>query len=378
MRFGRQGRRQVEAYDTGRACADHRSICNAPVTNMYFNALGRVAPCWTEMGGWADVWSRERSILDIWNGDLFTRRRRDLAARRFAEACVHCHRQIVEGIDPLAAVYDRTEPDPSGLPNSFELELSNLCNFECVMCHGELSSKIRRNRDRLPPIVSPYDERFVEQITELLPTTRDLRFSGGEPMMHPIVHQIVDRIAELRPDLPVGVSTNGSVLNDAVRRMLDRVDVRMFLSFESLRPDRYESIRVGSDFGVLMSNIDHFIDHFAGGRGWLIVNTNPMRMNWDEMADLARWCTHRGVGFALNTVVQPAGLSLATLPRRELLEIHEQLASETFVRDDDEDQELFDTNVAQFQRLVAQVAAWADAAADSPSEGVGVAAPRRR
>jgi MoaA/NifB/PqqE/SkfB family radical SAM enzyme len=47
-------------------------------------------------------------------------------------------------------------------PSMLELELNNTCNLECVMCIGELSSSIRKNREKLPAIRSPYDEAFVE------------------------------------------------------------------------------------------------------------------------------------------------------------------------------------------------------------------------
>ncbi|MGI8936849.1 MAG: radical SAM protein [Iamia sp.] len=239
----------------------HGYFCNAGATNMYFSATGRVAPCWADVSASPESWSRDRSIMDIWRGPFFERQRGALAARRFVGPCTTCRDQVLDGVTPLARVYDRVEPEGPG-PSTFELELSNLCNFECVMCHGLLSSKIRRNRDKLPPIEPPYDERFVDQLAELLPGTRDLRFSGGEPMMHPVVHRIADRIAEHRPDLTICVSTNGSLANERVWQMLERSSVGLFLSFDSLEAERYESIRVGSDFDVLMANIDAFIDHF--------------------------------------------------------------------------------------------------------------------
>ncbi|MGN6692798.1 MAG: radical SAM protein, partial [Aquihabitans sp.] len=187
----------------------HRAgICNAPSTNLYFSATGKVGPCWIQMD---EQWSRERSIRDIWNGPTFTGLRTSLAANELTGACGRCLGDIEAGVAPLAAVYDHDD-EVIEWPTSLELELSNLCNFECVMCNGNLSSKIRRNREHLPPLVVPYDDSFVDQVTELIPTLQRVRFSGGEPLLHPILYKICDRIIELRPDLRIDVSTNGSTM----------------------------------------------------------------------------------------------------------------------------------------------------------------------
>ena len=52
------------------------------------------------------------------------------------------YERIKTGNRPLAAAYDNEHPIGEW-PTMLELELSNLCNLECVMCNGELSSKIR-------------------------------------------------------------------------------------------------------------------------------------------------------------------------------------------------------------------------------------------
>jgi MoaA/NifB/PqqE/SkfB family radical SAM enzyme len=74
-----------------------------------------------------------------------------------------------------------------------ELEIENTCNLECVMCIGELSSAIRKNRDKLPPIKSPYNEAFVEQLEEFIPHLKELRFNGGEPFLINSVFRIFEK-----------------------------------------------------------------------------------------------------------------------------------------------------------------------------------------
>jgi len=342
----------VERYDAGRTATHRPSICNAPSTNLYFAADGAVGPCWIQMG---ERWGPDRSIRDVWTGAMLSNLRSTLAEHQFPGACGRCLHDIEAGVAPLAAVYDR-EPGIIAWPTSLELELSNLCNFECVMCNGDLSSKIRRNREHRPPLEVPYDDSFVEQLVELIPTLQQVRFSGGEPLLHPILYKVCDRIIELRPDLRIDVSTNGSILNEKVRRLIERATIQINISFESLRADRYEAIRVGSDHQRLLENIETFRELVRPNGGLVTINTNPMRETWSEMADMVRFCDERDLHLSFNTVIQPAELSLRTLSGAELEAIHGLLAAEDLGA---AASPAARWNHVQYDNFVGQVAAWA-------------------
>ncbi|MBX3285730.1 MAG: radical SAM protein [Actinobacteria bacterium] len=352
----------LAAYDAGRSTPHRPGICNAPFTNLYFSAAGKVGPCWNQLDDLGERWSPHHSIRDIWTGGPFSALREALADQRFPGPCGRCLHDIESGVAPLAAIYDR-EPEIIEWPTSLELELSNLCNFECVMCTGELSSKIRRNREHLPPLDVPYDDSFVDQVAELIPTLQQVRFSGGEPLLHPIMHKICDRIIELRPDLRIDVSTNGSTLNDRVRRLLERATVQINISFESLRPERYEAIRIGSDHARLLANIETFRELVKPNGGLVTINTNPMRETWSEMADIVRFCDERDLHLSFNTVIKPAEMSLQTLPADELEAIHATIAAERF---DDEASSAAPWNHAQWANFLEQVRTWLDDARGRP------------
>jgi molybdenum cofactor biosynthesis enzyme MoaA len=355
---------------------DRPGICNAPSTNLYFAADGKVGPCWIQLGEGGERWSPDRSIDDIWRGRGLERMRADLAAHRFPGACDRCRRDIEAGVAPLAAVYDHERP-VLDVPTTLELELSNLCNLECVMCTGELSSKIRRNRDHLPPLEVPYDDSFVEQVAELLPTLQEVRFSGGEPLLHPILYKICERIIELRPDLQIAVSTNGSTLNARVRSLLERARVQINISFESLDAERYEAIRIGADHATLLANIEEFRALVRPNGGLVTINTNPMRDTWADMAAIVRFCDERELHLSFNTVLRPSERSLASLPGPELAAVLAALEAERF---DPATSGAPEWNHRQWENFVGQVRTWAGEAAPSetpvllgPSGGAGPA-----
>src|SRR5690606_2476667 len=137
-------------------------ICHAPFSNMYFNVHGDCAPCWLTFIE-PDSYP-QKSIREIWFGEKYQSLRKNLLAYNLTDKCNVCLKNLQNGnyTSVLARAYDVTEP--ADYPSMLELELGNTCNLECVMCIGELSSSIRQNREKLPPIRSPYDEAFVEQL----------------------------------------------------------------------------------------------------------------------------------------------------------------------------------------------------------------------
>lgn len=365
--------RAVDEWQRSRDTPHRDSVCNAPFTNMYFCVDGQVAPCWLYFPAKTPRWSPERSIKDIWLGPEFSKVRDALADGRFLSSCGVCEHNIDTGNLPLAAAYDN-EHAIGDWPTMLELELSNLCNLECVMCSGQLSSKIRRNRDQLPPLTSPYDDSFVDQVAELLPHLHELRFNGGEPLMQPIVHKITDRIAEIRPDLKVTIATNGTIINDRSRRMMERCNIHVNISIDSLIPERYAEIRVHGVLEEVLANFEEYRSYcHADGRN-LAVMVNPMRMNWDEMADYVWWASERQVHLWFNTIRYPEHVALHNLPYAELAHIHDTLAAAPLPEPaPGPEGDACRGNREVFERFVhTQLATWRDEARDRPEGATGV------
>lgn len=379
----RSRKRMLARYQASRATPHRTSICNAPTTNLYLGVDGQASPCWLYYPHPVPRWSPQRSLADLWQGAEFSDVRQALAEQRFIGRCSECEHDILTGNRPLAAAYDFDHPI-GNWPSMLELELSNLCNLACVMCNGNLSSRIRRERDHLPPLESPYDASFVEQVAEVLPHLRELRFNGGEPLLQPIVHQICERVGDLRPDLKVTIATNGTVLNSKVERMLDRCNIHINLSIDSLVPERYEQIRVHADFGEMMENFETFRSYCQANDRTLCVMANPMRMNWSELSDYVWWCNERDVDLWFNTIREPRDLALHSLPAAELVMIHQDLSGRAMPPVVPGPREgLQRSNVEVFRRFVDhQVATWLAEArldGDRAAEGVPVElGPTRR
>lgn len=295
--------------------------CNAPFNNMYFTVRGKVSPCW-KLPGFCDEWSPERSIKDIWFGEEFDRYRNALKACNFLDRCKECETEIAKDVWPLAKAYQKYPV--RAYPSMLELELSNQCNLECVMCSGELSSGIRKNRDKLPPLPQIYTQEFVEQLREFVPHLTELRFNGGEPFAQKIVLDICDMVAEVNPGLKVNIATNGTVYSKRVRKILEQNNTHINISIDSLDPKRYSEIRINGKMEDVHKNFALYKE-YCGTTKNLSVMVNPMRNNWFEMVDFLKFTDENNVSLWYNTILYPKEWAIWNLSAQALEDIYNGL-----------------------------------------------------
>lgn len=332
--MNRLSNEQVIAYNGRREKFDSSrkintiSPCIAPYNNMYFTSEGQVAPCWLLVGQF-DQWNSTRSMKDIWFGEKFAEYRENLSNSIFNSKCGVCKQKIETENWPLALAYDGFTVRE--YPTLLELELSNQCNLECIMCEGRLSSGIRKNREKLPPLVSPYDDSFVEQLKEFIPHLEELRFNGGEPFAQKIVYDICMIVAEMKPDLRINLATNGTVYNKQVQTILDKCNVHLNISIDSLDKKTYEAVRINGNFDVLMKNFAIFKEYCHTNNRGLSVMVNPMRNNWKEMPNFLTFCNEHSVYLWYNTIHHPAHLAIWNLSKLELRIIYQSL-TDTFAK----------------------------------------------
>lgn len=295
-------------------------ICKAPSNNMYFNVSGQVSPCW-KLPGYVDNWSHERSIKDIWFGEHFKKYRDALSKNIFLDRCKECEKEIKSGVWPLAKAYE--EFPVQKYPSLLELELSNRCNLECVMCSPKLSSGLAKKMGL--PLLEPYDDTFKEQLKEFYPHLTELRFNGGEPFAQQIVLDICEDVAKIAPDLPISIATNGTVMNKVVRHLMDVCNLKINISIDSLIPERYAKIRVNGNLNKVLKNFEVFKEYCTKYNRNLCIMVNPMRNNWEEMPHFVDFCQENNVNLWYNTVLYPPAYAIHNLPKEELSHIYDSL-----------------------------------------------------
>ncbi|MBL7799986.1 MAG: radical SAM protein [Chitinophagales bacterium] len=322
----------IADYTASRGKLDNTYICHAPFSNMYFNVHGDCAPCWLTF---IDPDSyKEKSIREIWFGEKYQTLREKLLKYDLTFRCSVCLKNLQSGnfTSVLAKAYD-VNPIQQ-YPSMMELEIENTCNLECVMCIGELSSAIRKNREKLPPIKSPYNDAFVEQLEEFIPHLKELRFNGGEPFLINAVFRIFEKVEKLNPKLKIVIATNGTVWNYKVREWLDKLNIHINFSLDSLTPEIYEAIRVNAHFDRVMEHFLHFRKYCFDNKRTMCLMVNPMRNNWHEMPNFIRFVNKHNINIWFNTIHRPEEWSIWALPSATLTEVYQQLSAVVFEKED--------------------------------------------
>ena len=322
----------VAGYNAARGKLNSTHICHAPFSNMYFNVHGDCAPCWLTFIE-PDSYP-QKSVRDIWFGEKYQSLRKHLLEYDLTYKCNVCLKNLQSGnyTSVLARAYDVNEP--AEYPSMLELELSNTCNLECVMCIGELSSSIRKNRERLPALKNAYDDNFIQQLEEFIPHLKELRFNGGEPWLINAVFKILEKVEKLNPKLKIVIATNGTVMNYKVKEWMGKLNIHINFSLDSLTPDIYETIRVNAHFDRVMEHFLFYQQYAKQNNRTMCLMVNPMRNNWFEMPEFIRFVNKHQINIWFNTIHRPVEWSVWALPHAELEKIHAQLSSIEFTKEE--------------------------------------------
>lgn len=287
--------------------------CRAPFTSMYLDQHGYVrACCMNDFHLLGNV--AERSLSAIWHDEPARELRRAMERQDLTLGCEFCKWQVDDGRPDLAFSrwfeeypVSASEPD---WPMQLELSLSNTCNLQCVMCNGEWSSSIRSGREHRPPLPKVYGDEFFDDLRAFVPHLRRVKILGGEPFLAAETLRVLDILVEMGADVRCHVTTNGTQWTPRVERILDMLPVDVAVSVDAATAATYERIRVGASWDDLQRNLDRFQAHAARRNTDVTVTYCLMRANWQEFGAFCRMADERGIGCAVNTVTQPAYLSL--------------------------------------------------------------------
>lgn len=105
--------------------------------------------------------------------------------------------------------------------------LGNFCNFKCIMCNGESSSKIALENKKhnlisidSKDILIPYEkigfEKYLHYVEKIMYHCKKIMIVGGEPLIHPNFKKLYYMLLnhKNRKKIIISISTNLSVIPD--------------------------------------------------------------------------------------------------------------------------------------------------------------------
>lgn len=346
----------ITEYNLVRNKNQRKKICHAPFKSLRFSQSGNVLACCFNRGFVLGKYP-EKSIHDIWFGKDIKMLRKHINNHDLSYGCCECSRRIENSLFDLSGSlqYDYlAEFGESKYPLMFDFEISNVCNLECVMCLGENSSTIRTNREKLPPYKNHYDNNFVEQIKEFIPYLKEVRFSGGEPFLTPLYYKIWDMIMQINPKIEISILTNATILNDRIKKMLDRGNFHVSVSFDSFQKENYERIRKNAVFEKALENMEYFYSYALIKNKTFNLNVCAMRNNWKDIPKIFQYCNEKNIIVILHTVLFPPAESLWASGSSLLKEILDYFGKENI----QSDSSIGKKNIKSYIQFLNQIKKW--------------------
>lgn len=283
--------------------------CLAPHHVLYFNKDGNVSVCCCTKKHIIGHWPTS-TIKEIWFGEELKKMREDMKNKNFSESCrVSCIQPIKSGNfeNTMLKTFDNYQmyfKNKNDYPLDITFELSNICNYECIMCGGNHSSSIRKNREDLKKIECVYNDNFIDQLVEFIPYLKIVKFYGGEPFLYNLNYKILDKIVELNPDCQISITTNGSILNDKIKTYFEKLkNLKVTISLDSINKKTYELIRKNGNFENVMSNLNFFLSH----KVLIGISVCPMIQNIYELPNIINFCNNHNIEICFNRTNGPLG-----------------------------------------------------------------------
>lgn len=166
------------------------------------------------------------------------------------------------------------------------LSVTSACDLRCCYCRPAAGLRARAeglsDRQRLDLVTFLWRDRGLRQ----------LRLTGGEPLLHPSSAAFIGDIRTAAPDLSIAMTTNGGRLAGCARELRAAGLDRLNISFDAIDGPRYRAMTGGRVEDVI-AGID-----VARALGFESVKLNTVVIagqNDDQVVELAEWSLRRGL-----------------------------------------------------------------------------------
>lgn len=212
------------------------TICPLPWSHLVVMNLGSCKPCCvseTKLGSVVD-----QSLDNLFHSEVMDSVRSSMLAGEQPAGCAHCWNLESQNIKSARQwhvdfygkqFYTDWLDDPS--IRLIDFRPSNICNFKCRICTPEASSLVAQERSKLttdPTQIAilkdinaqgrwfDNDDKFINQMIDLLPSLVNVDFYGGEPFLLKQLPRFLETAVRLghAEHIRLHFNTNGSVFPD--------------------------------------------------------------------------------------------------------------------------------------------------------------------
>ena len=238
-----------------------------PWTGLMYNFDGEVKNCIRSAGVLGNI--QDTPIENILTGPINLATQANMLEGKPGKTCYPCYEleQDKKSFDIISdrvfylkelkevdnTIYDRV--GNFGL-HTIDVRWSNVCNFACVYCGPEFSSKIATEMGIQPAV--PLDnqkQQFKEYIFSNAAQLKHVYMAGGEPLLMKENLELLELLKQVNPNVNLRINTNLSKVDTRVFDLICTFpNVHWIVSIETIE-EEYEYIRYGSSWSNFLENL---------------------------------------------------------------------------------------------------------------------------
>lgn len=160
------------------------------------------------------------------------------------------------------------------------ISLTERCNLRCVYCVPENTPQIQTVKPKLT------SDEFV-QVASIMAQNglKYIRLTGGEPLVHPDIIEIVSRLSSIPNIEEVSLTTNAMLLEKLALPLAKAGLRRVNISLDTLDPEKFRKITRGGKIEKVWDGIDAALD---AGLTPIKINTVVVNgLNDNELNEIA-------------------------------------------------------------------------------------------
>ena len=175
------------------------------------------------------------------------------------------------------------------LGTDLRISLTDKCNLRCTYCMPA------DGMDWMPPpsLLTAAEVVRLVDIAVTVHGVRDLRLTGGEPLIRPDLEDIIAGVRAHHPDLPIAITTNGIGLTKRAATLAAAGLTRLNVSLDTIDADTFRALARRNRLADVLAGIDAAL---AADLHPVKVNAVLMRgENDDQAPDLLAFALERGL-----------------------------------------------------------------------------------
>jgi MoaA/NifB/PqqE/SkfB family radical SAM enzyme len=314
----------------------NKNFCPIPWTGFMYNFDGTVKNCIrnpTHIGNLKD-----NSITEILQGEINLTTKHNMTCNKPGPTCNVCY-DLEKDTKSFDIISDRIfylkELRATSLTtyksiDTFDLKTidirwNNTCNFSCIYCGPEFSSKwateLDITFDEVPPHRFQQMKRYVFEHAEQL---EHVYLAGGEPLLIKENFELLTLLKEKNPGVNLRINTNLSKVDTKIFDLIcEFKNVHWIISVESIEQE-YEYIRYGGCWSDFLGNLNQI--QKLGHK--ISFNMLHFLLNYNSIFDCIEFLQHRGFhnnSFIVGVLTDPDHLNIRHLPNKILNLVKERL-----------------------------------------------------